>query len=260
MRQLFEFACASAILFSGAHASAKAAPTEPPVAERIAAAIAEPSRPAEDTTRDANRKPAETLAFIGVKPGDRIADYASGSGYFTKLFASVVGSKGHVYASVPSELFTFPNIVKGTADTQAWAAKHANVTVTFASAMRAARYPENLDIFWISQNYHDLLDDFMGPVDIGAFNNAVFEALKPGGIYVILDHVAAKGSPANVTDTLHRIEPSVVRRQVETAGFVFEGESAILANPQDPHTDGPFNERIRGRIDQFLYKFRKPRR
>ncbi len=257
MALILRLICASALLISGA--AVPAASRQMPVPDRIAAAVADPSRPADDTARDVNRKPAETLAFIGVRPGDRIADYASGSGYFTKLFASVVGPGGRVYASIPSELFTFPNIVKGTADTQAWAAKHANVTVTFASALPAARYPEALDIFWIGQNYHDLLDPFMGPVDIAAFNKAVFRALKPGGTYVILDHVAAKGSPANVTDTLHRIEPSVVRRQVEAAGFAFVGESMILANPNDPHTDGPFNERIRGRTDQFLYKFRKPR-
>lgn len=229
-------------------------------ASAYAVAVADASRPAEDTARDGNRKPAETLAFIGVKPGDKVADYASGTGYFTRLLASVVGPGGHVYASVPSELFTFPNIVKGIAGTQAWAAKHPNVSVTSASALAAARYPEPLDVFWIGQNYHDLLDPFMGPVDIGAFNKAVFAALKPGGAYVVLDHVAAAGSPADVTDTLHRIEPSVVRRQVEAAGFVFEGESRILANPADPHTAGVFDPSIRGRTDQFIFRFRKPRR
>ncbi|MBA3667479.1 MAG: class I SAM-dependent methyltransferase [Sphingomonas sp.] len=229
-------------------------------ANALSAAVTDPSRPAEDVVRDVNRKPAATLAFIGVRPGDRIADYASGAGYFTRLFSSVVGPRGHVYASVPSELFTFPNIVKGLNDTQLWAAKRPNVTISFASALAAARYPEPLDVFWIGQNYHDLFDDFMGPVDIVKFNRAVYAALKPGGVYVILDHLAAPGSPTNVTDTLHRIEPSVVRRQVEAAGFVFAGESKILANPADPHTDGVFNDRIRGRTDQFLLKFRKPRR
>lgn len=232
----------------------------PAIPPTIVAAVADNSRPATDAARDANRKPAATLAFIGVKPEDRIADYASGSGYFTRLFASVVGPKGHVYASVPAELFTFPNIVKGIAETEAWAAKgHPNVTVTFAAALPAATYPQPLDIFWIGQNYHDLKDPFMGPVDMAAFNKAVFAALKPGGAYVVLDHVAAKGSPADVTDTLHRIEPSVVRREVEAAGFVFESESAILANPRDPHTAGPFDASIQGHTDQFLFKFRKPR-
>lgn len=260
MPRLLTLSVATCLVASTMFASAGSTQTTGQASQIIAAAVADPSRPAEDVDRDTNRKPAETLAFIGLKPGDKIADYASGTGYFTRLFASVVGSQGRVYASVPSELFTFPNIIKGLADTQLWSAKHANVSVTLASALPAAKYPEKLDVFWISQNYHDLLDDFMGPVDIGAFNKAVYDALKPGGTYIILDHVAAPGSPANVTDTLHRIEPSVVRKQVKAAGFVFVGESRILANPADPRTAGPFNKSIQGRTDQFLFKFQKPRR
>ena len=102
---------------------------------------------------------------------------------------------------------------------------------TFGSAIDSASYPEKLDVFWISQNYHDLKDPFMGPVDMAKFNKAVFDALKPGGVYIVLDHVAAKGSPAEVTDTLHRIEPSVVRREVEAAGFKFAGESPLRGEP-----------------------------
>ena len=224
----------------------------------FAAAIADPSRPPTDTERDANRKPAETLAVAGVKPGESVADYAAGQGYFTRLFADVVGPQGHVYAVVPSELFAYPNIVKGIADIEGWAVKHPNVTVSFASALPAVKFPEKLDLFWISQNYHDLHDAFMGPVDLAAFNKAVYAALKPGGRYIILDHVAAPGSPANVTDTLHRIEPTVVRREVEAAGFVFDGESDILANPNDPHTAGPFNKSIQGHTDQFILLFHRP--
>jgi len=224
----------------------------------IAAAVADAARPASDRARDADRKPAEMLAFAGVKPGDKVGDYAAGQGYFTRLFAAAVGPAGHVYASVPGPLFQYPNIVKGIAEIDAYAKDHANVSVTAASAIDAARYPEKLDIFWISQNYHDLKDPFMGPVDMARFNKAVFDALKPGGVYIVLDHVAAKGSPASVTDDLHRIEPSVVRREVEAAGFRFAGESKALANPADPHDKGVFDASIRGKTDQFLYKFRKP--
>jgi len=224
----------------------------------IAAALADPGRPATDTVRDANRKPAETLAFAGVKRGDKIADYAAGAGYFTRLFAGVAGPRGHVYASVPSALFQYPNIVKGIAEVETYAVTHPNVTVTFASAMDAAKYPEKLDVFWISQNYHDLHDPFMGPVNMAEFNRTVYAALKPGGVYLVLDHVAASGSPADVTDTLHRIEPSTVRREVEAVGFKFEGESALLANLLDPHTAGVFDASIRGRTDQFILKFRRP--
>jgi predicted methyltransferase len=255
-------ACAVLSLI-GANLQAANAPAEDSPSQASAAAIvaamADSSRPTTDTARDANRKPEQTLAFAGIKAGDKVADYAAGAGYFTRLFANLAGPRGHVYASVPSPLFQYPNIVKGIAEVQTYAVAHPNVTVTFASVLDAARYPEKLDAFWISQNYHDLHDSFMGPVDMAAFNRAVYAALKPGGVYIVLDHVAAKGSPADVTDTLHRIEPSTVRREVEAAGFQFEGESNVLANPADPHTAGVFDPSIRGRTDQFIFKFRRPR-
>lgn len=224
----------------------------------VARAIADSSRPATDTARDGFRKPAETLSFADIKAGDKVADYAAGSGYFTRLFADLVGAQGHVYASVPSPLFRYPNIVKGIADIEDYAVTHANVTVTFASPLEALKYPEKLDIFWIAQNYHDLHDSFMGPVDMAAFNRAVYAALKPGGVYIVLDHVAAQASPADVTDTLHRIEPAVVRREVESAGFEFVAASSALTNPDDSHTAEVFDPSIRGRTDQFILKFRRP--
>lgn len=234
--------------------------SDPPnISKAVAAAVADSSRPATDSARDIERKPAQTLAFAGVKPGDKVADYAAGAGYFTRLFADVVGPQGHVYAVVPNSLFVYPNIVKGIAEIQTYAVAHQNVTVTFASALEAVRFPEQLDLFWISQNYHDLHDSFMGPVDMAAFNKAVYAALKPGGVYIVLDHVAARNSPADVTDTLHRIEPSVVRHEVEAAGFKFEGESTVLANHADPHTATVFDKSIRGHTDQFIFKFRKPK-
>jgi predicted methyltransferase len=228
------------------------------VSKEVTAAVGDPSRPSTDTQRDANRKPLETLAFLGVKPGDKVADYAAGSGYFTRLFSTVVQPAGHVYAAVPAPLFQYPNIVKGTGEILLFAATHPNVTVTFGAVHDTVRFPEALDLFWISQNYHDLHDSFMGPVDMAAFNKAVYDALKPGGLYVVLDHSAAPGAPADVTDTLHRIDPSVVRREVEAAGFVLQDQSAILANPADPRTLGVFDKSIRGHTDQFIFKFRKP--
>jgi len=224
----------------------------------IAAAIADPARPATDTVRDANRKPAAVLAFAGIKAGDKIADYAVGQGYFTRLFANLVGARGHVYGSVPNTLYKYPNIVKGTADVESYLFTHPNASLNFGAALEVAKYPEKLDVFWISQNYHDLKDKFMGPVDTAAFNRAVFDALKPGGVYIVLDHVAAKGAPADVTESLHRIEPALVRREVEAAGFKFESESSVLANPADPHAAEVFDPSIVGHTDQFIYKFRRP--
>lgn len=254
MRQLI-LAAAVCVLVALA-GPARAAP--PDTSAAIAAAVGDATRPPTDTERDAVRKPAATLAFIGVRSGDVVADYAAGQGYFTRLFADLVGPEGRVYAVIPSALFIYPNIVKGTGEIEAWAVPHHNVTVSFADALAGLKFADKLDVFWISQNYHDLKDSFMGPVDMAAFNRAVYAALKPGGSYVILDHVAAPGSAAEVTDTLHRIEPQVVRREVEAAGFHFETESTILRNPADPHTAGVFDKSIRGHTDQFLYKFRKP--
>jgi predicted methyltransferase len=248
----------AAALTVAAAAIPSLAASQAAVPPAIASAVADSARPAADRERDSDRKPAQVLAFAGVKPGDKVGDYAAGQGYFTRLFSVAVGPGGHVYATVPASLFQYQNIVKGIAGIEAYAKDHANVSVTAASALDSARYPEKLDLFWISQNYHDLKDPFMGPVDMAAFNKAVFAALKPGGIYIVLDHVAAPGSPADVTDTLHRIEPAVVRREVEAAGFRFVGESRLLANPADPHSKGVFDASIRGRTDQFIYKFRRP--
>lgn len=226
--------------------------------DALRAALADPARDQADIALDAGRKPAPVLAFAGVKPGDKVADYAAGGGYFTRLFSAIVGPQGRVYASVPGPLMQYGNIVKGVGDIHKDVATRPNIAVTVAAPLQAARYPEPLNLFWISMNYHDLKDPFMGPVDMAAFNRAVFDALAPGGLYVVLDHVAAPGSPPDVTDTLHRIDPAVVRREVEAAGFVFVGESKALANPDDPRTQGPFDTSIQGRTDRFLYKFRKP--
>lgn len=223
---------------------------------RGAASLADPARSAADAAMDANRKPAATIAFIGVKPGDKVVDYMPGGGYFTRLFSDAVGPSGHVYAATPNNVLRF--VGPATAALQTYTLAHPNITVTVGAPMEITRYPEKLDVFWIAQQYHDLHDSFMGPVDIAAYNKAVYAALKPGGLYVILDHVAAKGSPADVTNTLHRIEPSTVRREVEAAGFKFVSEGSILANPDDPHTANVFDKSIRGHTDQFIFKFKKP--
>ena len=233
--------------------------SSPDVSAALAAAVADSSRPDSDSRRDADRKPEQTLAFSGIKPGDKVADYVADAGYFTSLFASVVGPKGHVYAVEPTAFFKFDHFVKAVAELQGYAVSHPNVTVTTAAALEGLKFPEKLDLFWISRNYHDLHDRFMGPVDIVAFNKAVYSALKPGGFYVILDHSAAPDAADDVTEALHRIRPSTVRREVEAAGFKFDSESSLLANPADPRTAKVFDPTIRGHTDQFILKFRKPK-
>jgi predicted methyltransferase len=256
--QIMVVAFAASALAFGVIAFAAGGPL-PDVSAALAAAVADSSRPDSDTTRDADRKPEQTLAFSGIKPGDQVADYVADSGYFTRLFSSVVGSKGHVYAVEPTAFFKYQSFPTAVAELQGYAVAHPNVTVTTAAALEGLKFPEKLDLFWISQNYHDLHDKFMGPVDTAAFNKAVYEALKPGGFYVVLDHSAAPGAAADVTETLHRIESSTVRREVQAAGFKFDSESSILANPADPRTAKVFDQTIRGHTDQFILKFRKPK-
>jgi predicted methyltransferase len=235
-----------------------AAAAQPAIPQSIQRAVADPGRPPGDVARDVNRKPAETLAFAGVKPGDQIADYIANTGYFTRLFSSVAGPKGHVYAVELNEIVTYANVAKGYAALKAWAPGHPNTTVETVAASAPLQFPRKLDLFWTSQNYHDLHDKFLGPVDIAAFNRQVFAALKPGGLYIVLDHRAVRGAPADVTETLHRIDPDTVKREVEAAGFELVAESPILANPSDPLTIGVFNKAIAGHTDQFILKFRRP--
>jgi predicted methyltransferase len=245
-----------ALLFSGAN-WAGYSPAAGSLTDIIASAIADPARPESDRNRDAARKPVESLQFSGVKPGDAVADFNAGAGYFTRLFSDVVGNRGHVYAIEPVEIQQY--IAKSTAELQDYAAGHRNITVSVETALQSLHLPAKLDLFWISQNYHDLHNKYFGPVDIVAFNKAVFDALKPGGAYVVLDHRAAPGAPADVTETLHRIDPSTVRREVEAAGFVFDSDSELLANAADPRTIKVFDKSVQGHTDQFILKFRKPR-
>jgi predicted methyltransferase len=221
----------------------------------IAAAVADSTRPAADRDRDAARKPAEMLAFAGVKPGMVVVDMLPGGGYFTRLFSDAVGPTGKVVAYVPDEtLARFPKALDGLNAIAAEPA-HKNVQVEHNPIM--APGPDNVaDVVWTSQNYHDLHN--MAGVDLVAFNKLVFRSLRPGGVYVVLDHSAPAGSGASATRTLHRIDPATVRQEAEAAGFVFDGESNVLANPADPHTAGVFDPSIRGHTDQFVLRFRKP--
>jgi predicted methyltransferase len=223
----------------------------------ITAAVADASRPADDTKRDADRKPADMLAFTGVKPGDKVADIIPGGGYFSRLFSAAVGPKGAVYGYMPTEFAKFSKTPLPATGTHPDAAR-PNITF-LTGPMNSFATPEKLDIVWTSQNYHDLHDSFAAPSDLAVINKAVFAALKPGGVYVVLDHSAVDGSGLSATDSLHRIDAAQVKKEVEAAGFKFEGESNALRNPADPRTANVFDASIRGHTDQFVYKFRKPK-
>jgi predicted methyltransferase len=224
----------------------------------LAAAIADPGRPAEDVARDADRKPAETLLFAGVAPGEKIAELLPGGGYFTRIMSKAVGPSGHIYALVPAPRADAPaNTPDFAARVKAIAADpaYANVSVV-VQAFGELKTPAPVDLVWTSQNYHDLHN--LPGLDLVVFNQMVFEALKPGGTYLILDHATEPGAGASQTSTLHRIDPATVKREVLAAGFVYDGQSDLLRNPQDPHTAKVFDPAIRGRTDQFILKFKKP--
>jgi predicted methyltransferase len=220
-----------------------------------AAIVADATRPEADRKLDAERHPAELLAFLKIRPGETIADVWPGD-YWDRLFADAVGPKGKVYAvhlieadagehkTTPPDgsmpLPDHPNVVSVSA--------HTN---TFA-------LPAKADLIWMRQNYHDLYDKFVGPADVPAFNKGVYQALKPGGRFVVIDHAAPDGSKLQGTDTTHRIDPAVVKADMAAAGFKFVGESDVLRNPADDRTKLVFDPSVRGHTDQFAYVFQRP--
>lgn len=241
-------ATAALTLFSGL---ASAAPSAV-----VVAAVADRGRPEADTKRDADRKPAEMLEFAGVKPGDQVADLLPGGGYFTRLFAKTVGPKGQVFAVInpPAPEATAPAPILAVAADP----RYGNITVV-STGVGAFTLPAPVDVFWTSLNYHDLYLTRFG-LDVPTVVKTIYDSIKPGGVFIVLDHAAAPGAEVGLTaNTLHRIDPAAVRRTVEAAGFKYEGESKVLVNPADDHTKPVFDPSLRGHTDQFVYKFRRPK-
>jgi predicted methyltransferase len=217
----------------------------------VKAALADPAR-TDQAVDDARRKALESVVFSGVGPGDTVIDYIPGKGYWTRIFTGVVGPKGHVYAVWPQAAasratatiddFKTRNMANVTADVQ-----QGNIPTSTAP----------VDLFWTVENYHDVAN-IGGEAALAAVNKGVFNLLKPGGTYIVIDHASAPGTGITTTNTLHRIEPAVVKAQVIAAGFKFVGESDVLRNPADDHSLKVFDPAIRGHTDQFIYKFRKP--
>ena len=250
-RSLFMAAVAVVALSSAGWTVAPAVDFFP---QSYAAALADPIRTDADRARDESRHAAYTLDFAGVKPGEKVADMIIGSGYFTRLLSAAVGPEGHVTAWQPEEFIAFQ---ASYGDSLTAADALANVD-GIRSPIGAPEFPAGLDLIFTAQNYHDLhLQPF--PTDTAAsVNAAAFAALKPGGRYVIIDHDAAAGSGLGAAHTLHRIDIEAVKQEVQAAGFVLDGESGVLANPEDPRTANVFNPAIRGRTSQFMLRFRKP--
>jgi len=232
----------------------------------IAAAVADKGRPDADTKRDADRKPAEIVAFAGVKPGMVVEELFPGGGYYTRILSKVIGPKGRMFLVTPAQMKDAsrpapagqpPAPTPGQVS-DALAKEVGNAAPVWQPADSPAT-PDKVDVVWSTDNYHDYRNPGFGGVDMAKFNKALFDSLKPGGVYIIEDYEAAPGVGATATGTLHRIESATVQKEVEAAGFKFEGRSDALKNPADDHTLAIFNPMIRGHADQYVLKFRKPK-
>ncbi len=238
MKRVLPFAVVAVLL-------AVAARAQPHIPPAIAAAVADKARPAIDSYRDDRRKPAQTVAFAGVAPGMTVAELIPGNGYYTRILSRTVGVNGHVY-TVP---FSEPraSYSKAIAEDPAY----ANVTLIAGPPLSIA-VPSPVDVVWTTQNYHDIRQGR------ALLNKAVFNALKPGGTYFIVDHSAVPGADEGVLLSLHRIDEAVVKREVLAAGFILDAESNLLRNPADKRNQMVFDREVNRNTDQFVLKFKKP--
>ena len=254
MRLLNIAAAALAIsIASGPSTAAAKTPT-------IAAAVAAPGRSQDNVKLDSGRKPAQVLAFLGLKPGMHVLDLFGANAYWAEIEAPVVGPKGHVTVWQPTQFYR----EKTKASFDAFAAKNPNVSIV-TSPFEAPALPKNYaDFVILNDNYHDTYwqnDKFGIPkMDPNAFLKVVYGSMKPGAIIGVIDHVASPNSDTRATvDKLHRIDPNVVKADFKRAGFVLVGSSDMLRNRADPHTSDPFDASIKGKTDRFVFKGRKPR-
>lgn len=225
-------------------------------AAAIAAAVADPARPEKDRALDASRKPAEMLAFMQVKPGQRVLDAMSGAGYYTRLIGRLVGPSGHVFAWEPN----------GFAPPQAKVTELygpiANATFVVSQPDDFNMPPASLDAVLFHLNYHDLYWEsakyHLPKSDPARYLKMVYAALRPGGTVTVIDHVALPGDTRADVEKYHRIDPATVKADFAAAGFKLDGESNLLAVATDDHGKGVFDPEVRGKTDRFAFRFRKP--
>ena len=215
------------------------------------ALVASPDRSEADRTNDVRRKPAQFLAFMDVRPGMTVADLDAAAGYTTELLARAVGDTGKVYAQNTRAAV---DQLKGRFEERAKKPVMKNV-VHVVRPFDDPLPPDarNLDLVTFNFGYHDTTYQ---AVDRDQMNRAVFNALKPGGLYVVADHSARPGAGVSVGKSLHRIEEAVLRREVEAAGFKLVAEGGFLRNPADPRDAAVFKPNQPN--DEFVLKFVKP--
>ncbi len=225
----------------------------------IEKAVSDSARPADDVKRDEGRLPAQLVEFAGIKPGMTVVDMLPGNGYFTRIFAKAVGPKGRVYAYFGLQYDARLKSQGKDPDNQFTdlKAQYPNLG-TIHGKLEDFVTPEKVDLVWTSDNYHDMLTKAYGPNDTAAVNKAVYNSLKPGGLYVIVDHRAVNGTGVGISDKLHRADEEVVKQQVEAAGFKLVAESKVLTRSSDDNTKRIFEEGEHDHTDQMVLKFRKP--
>lgn len=236
-----------------------AAATPAPTADvaAIDAAIASTDRFAGDSDQDAWRRPAEVLKFMELRPGQHALDYFAAAGYYTELMSRVVGPEGKVVAYNNAEYRKFAE--------DAPAKRYGNnrlpnVTEVTTPVEAAGLDAASLDAVLFMQSYHDLYwrpKDGWPQTDPAKALAQLVPALKPGAAVVVVDHVANAGDPTQSVNAMHRIDPTVIKRDFEAAGLTFEAESPVFANAADDHSKEVFDKAIRHKTDQVMYRFRK---
>jgi predicted methyltransferase len=203
---------------------------------------------------------SELIRFARVNAGSTVIDVYPGDGDWTRIFSDIAGPEGRVYSFVPAEVAHFDNDPVGRMRTLAKEPGRENVEAVSADLVALPEVTQPADVLWLHLFYHDLHTVLIQARGATAtdFNRAVYERLKPGGSYVIVDHAAATRTGTGDTQSLHRIDPASVREEVEGAGFVLDTESPMLANRDDPHSVKVFDPSIKGKTDRFAYRFVKP--
>ena len=204
-------------------------------------------------------KQSELIRFARVDAGSTVIDVYPGDGDWTRLFSDVVGPEGRVFSFVPTEIAAVMEDQLGRMQTLAKEPGRENVEVVSADLVAMPKATQPADVLWLHLFYHDLHTALIQKKGATAadFNRAVYERLKPGGSYVIVDHAAAAGAGTGDAQSLHRIEPASVREEVEAAGFVLDAESTMLANKDDQHSIKVFDPSIKGQTDRFAFRFAK---
>jgi predicted methyltransferase len=257
MRLTKPLAFAFAFTLASAPLAAKPAVQAP---STIAAAVASPSRSADNLKLDQGRKPAQVLQFLGLKPGMHVLDLFGANAYWAEITSPVVGSSGHVTVWNPTQFYND----KRKQAFEGFMASHPNVSIVI-SPFEAPDLPKNYaDWVILNDNYHDTYwqnDKFKIPhMDPNAFLKAVYASMKPGAVIGVIDHIANRNDDTRATvEKFHRIDPNVVKADFRRAGFVFVGSSNLLRNPADNHSAEVHDPSIIGKTDRFIFKFRKPR-